>query len=358
MAPTQTAQHPTARAQTPAPQRPSHQHETRTRARGAVLWLVALLALVLCIWGSVSIGARSVVETPDLGTLLAALAGDDSTLGAVVRARIPRTFTALLAGVSLGATGVAMQAITRNPLAEPGLLGVNSGAAVAVVLAIGAGLSITANPLVAAGIAMLGALAAAAVVTLIAARGSMVTVLLAGASLTAGCGAAISAAVIASQGTLDSFRTWQIGGVTRAGLTDIVWLAPPIVLGVAVIATQSGALNIISLGDATAAGLGVHPGRVRLFVGVGVVIAAGATVALVGPIAFVGLIVAHVARLFSGGDWRLVLALAMVIGPVVLLAADTLGRVILPPQEVPASVVAAVVGAPLFIWLLRSKASA
>ncbi|HEX8496947.1 MAG TPA: iron ABC transporter permease [Actinomycetales bacterium] len=328
----------------------------RTSARGPVLWLVgAALALALCCIASMAIGARPV----GLGTLWGAWTSPDGANGdhAVVLSRLPRTAVGLLVGASLGLAGALMQGVTRNPLADPGILGVNAGAAVGVVVAISLlGVDSLADQL---WFAFAGAGVAALVVYAVAGLGregaTPVTLALAGAGLSAGLSSLVHGVLVASQETLDAFRFWQVGSLSGRTLESML-PAVPFVVVAAVLALGAGrVLNGLALGDDAARGLGQRVGRDRAAVALAVVVLCGAATAVAGPIAFVGLVVPHVARALVGGDYRFVLPLSMLLAPVLLIGADVVGRVVLPPSEVPAGVMTAVIGGPVFIWLVRRQ---
>lgn len=321
-------------------------------ARSAWL-LAAVVVLVLVTAASLAIGARGLA--PDI--VWQALTQYDPTNGdhAVVHARIPRTVLGLLAGAALGLAGAAMQGVARNPLADPGIMGVNAGAALAVVTGIYVfGLSSLTGYI---WFAFLGAAAAAAVVYLIASLGrdgaTPVKLALAGAALSAGLFSLMNVILVSSQDTLDRFRFWQVGGIAGRDWSAVLPGVPFLVLGAGIVLGAGRILNSLALGDDIARGLGQRVGLARGITALGIVLLCGSATALAGPIGFVGLVIPHAVRFLSGPDYRWILPLSMILAPALLLAADVTGRVILLPGEVPAGIMTALVGAPVFVWLVR-----
>ncbi|MFF2025620.1 FecCD family ABC transporter permease [Streptomyces sp. NPDC058171] len=317
---------------------------------GAALLLVAA-ALASVMFGSMSTSAGDVLDV---------LSGDaDAHLTTVVESRYPRTLLGVLAGACLAVCGTLMQGITRNPLAEPGLLGVNTGAAAGVVTAT-AFLGATGSSS-AMWWALPGALVAGALVHLIGFSGassSPVRLVLAGAVLTAVLMAYIQAVTLSRPQTFDNYRYWVVGALGGRDF-DVLWSVLPFAAtGLLIAVLVAPALNALALGDESATSLGANPAVTRaLGWGAAVLLAAAATAAA-GPIAFVGLAVPHVVRGLVGTDHRWQIALAALVGPVLLLAADVIGRVLLRPQELMVGVVTAFVGAPaLLITLRRMKHS-
>jgi iron complex transport system permease protein len=314
-----------------------------------------LLLLALLVIASLAVGARHVSAQ----TLYDAWFHFDPSNGdqVIVRARLPRTVAGLLVGGALGLAGAAMQAVARNPLADPGILGVNAGAALAVVVALAVfGLSgISAY----VWFALLGAALAAVVVYGVASLGregaTPVKLALAGAAMSAGLASLTNGLLVTSRQTLDGYRSWQIGSVGLHDWHAIRSTAPFLVVGILVTLGTGRLLNGLALGDDVARGLGQRVGLGRAVTALGVVVLCGAATALAGPIAFVGLVVPHAVRALVGGDNRWVLPLSLLLAPVLVVGADVVGRVILPPAEVAAGISTAVIGAPFFIWLVRRR---
>ncbi|WP_035778877.1 iron ABC transporter permease, partial [Arthrobacter sp. 35/47] len=178
---------------------------------------------------------------------------------------------------------------------------------------------------------------------------------LAGAALSAGMVSLLNAVLVSSQQAFDTFRFWQVGSVAGRGWDVIVPVLPFLAFGFALTLLTGKVLNSLSLGDDIARGLGQNVTAARALTALGVVVLCGAATAAAGPIAFVGLVIPHVVRAFTGPDYRWILPFSMVLAPVLLLAADILGRVILPPGEVQVGILTAVIGAPVFIWLVRRR---
>lgn len=314
-----------------------------------------LLALALASLLSLMVGARTVSPS----AVLEALSAYDSTLAdhVVIHSRLLRTLAGIAVGAALAVAGAAMQGMTRNPLADPGILGINAGATTAVVLGVYLADASEVGEFMA--LALLGAAVGTVAVYAVASLGrdgaTPVKLALAGAALTAGLGSVINALVRVDDSSLDRLRFWQVGTLGARTLTDIAGVGALMVVGVIVIVLTAGVLNALALGDDAAVGLGVPVGRARVLLGVAIILLCGAAVALAGPIGFLGLVVPHAARLLVGGDYRRIVLLCLLGGPVLLLLADTVGRVISPPAEVQVGVMTALVGVPVFIVLIRSR---
>lgn len=329
--------------------------------------VLALVLLITAVAASLFVGSRTVdptvvwsvlIDLPGAtisGDLTAALApgGGSEMDEVVVAARVPRTITAILVGAALAVAGAGLQGATRNPLGDPGLLGLTAGASLAVVL--GLALAPTAGATGVALFAVFGSLAAGAVVVGAGKLGadSGTGLVLAGAAVTAGCTAVTSSLVIALPGVLDRFRFWGLGTVSRSNATEIGTALPFIVVGLVLVLAGAAALDALALGDDLARGLGVGPVAGRAVVLGGVVILSGVATALAGPIAFLGLLVPHLIRRLVAVGNRVVLGLSVLVGPAVLLVADTVGRVIAPPGEIAVGVMTVAIGVPFLIAMLR-----
>lgn len=324
----------------------------RARRVPAALALVALLGFALFL--SVTFGARD-VSWAEIG---AALRGQTETIGeAAVAVRIPRTLLAVLAGAALGLAGALMQGLTRNPLADPGLLGTNAGAALAVVIGLAwFGME---TPALYLWIAILGAGVAALGVYAIASLGiggaTPLKLALAGAALSAAM-ASFTTAIILPRGDIGGLvQGWMIGGVGGASY-DQIWPALPfLAVGVVVGLLSARRLNMLALGEDAAQALGENVMLARLLVAGSAITLSGAVTAVCGPIGFVGLVVPHFCRLVFGVDYRLILPFSVVAGAVLLVLADVTGRMIARPGEVDASIITAFIGAPVFIWIVRRR---
>ncbi|MEU7528388.1 iron ABC transporter permease [Saccharothrix sp. NPDC042600] len=317
------------------------------RVFGLVCGLVALVAVALL---SVAVGSRSI----PLGTVLDVLFARDGSDSAFVvwELRIPRTLIGVAVGASLGVAGALMQALTRNPLADPGLLGVNAGASTAAALAISVfGLT---DLRVFVWCAFGGAALAGVALYAIAGRGgaSPVRLALAGAAVSAALTGITQAVILLDQQALDQMRFWTVGSLERAGWTTLVEVLPFLAVGLLLAVAMGRPLNALSLGDEAGKALGAHLGRTRLVTLVAITLLAGAATAAVGPLVFVGLAVPHMVRAFTGPDERWVVLYCAVLAPVLLLLADVLGRV-MAREEIDVGVVTALLGAPVFLWLVR-----
>ncbi len=328
---------------------------TYSARRRAVTLTITAVGVLAAVAASLVVGASNIRP----GVVLDALLRYDRTDPdhVVVRAmRVPRTLLGMLAGAALGTAGTVMQGVARNPLADPGLLGVNAGAALFVVLGIHlAGI----GGATAVWLAMLGAALASLVVHLAGAtaRGSVAPVRLAltGAAVTALLTSITSAVLLTDSAALDQYRFWSVGSLSGRDLSVVRQVAPFILAGLVLAAASASSLDAMALGDDVARGLGHHPTRQRVLVGFAIALLAGAATAGVGPIAFVGLAVPHLARRLAGSDHRWLLAHAALLAPTLLLTADVIGRLVTPPGELQVGIVTAAIGAPLFIALVRRR---
>ncbi|MFC4120958.1 FecCD family ABC transporter permease [Nonomuraea zeae] len=326
------------------------------KALGAAVIALALAGLL-----SLSLGARQLPPDQVVGALLGTVS-DREILDVIWSVRVPRTLLGVLAGAALGLSGALMQALTRNPLADPGVLGVSAGAAFAVVLAIG--VAGVAAPAGFVWFAFAGALVASVVVYGLAGLGrdgmTPVKLALAGVAVTFMLSSVTSAFVLVDPESLSRFRFWSAGSLSGAGAQVLPQLLPFVAVG-AVLAFACGpALNSLALGDDVARGLGRRVGLVRVQGAVAVMLLTGSAVAAIGPVVFVGLVVPYLARYLAGrtgseADNRLLLPLAALLGPCLLLAADVVGRVVAPPIEVQAGLLVAFVGGPFFVVLARRR---
>jgi len=320
------------------------------------LWLLAGVGVILVLVVlSVSFGVRAVT----LDDILAALSGQTDTIAqAAVVKRIPRTVLALLVGAALALAGATMQAVTRNPVADPGILGVSNGASFAVVLGIAFfGLS---NPYGQMAFAIVGAAAAAVFVYTVGSLGrggaTPLKLALAGAATSAAFASLISAVMLPRIDLLQTFQSWQIGGVGGAEWPRIAITAPVLAVGALICFLCARGMNSLALGDDMAKGLGEHVLRTRMLSALGAVILAGAATAIAGPIGFVGLIVPHMCRMLVGTDHRWLLPFSALAGAALLTASDIVGRVISPSsEEIQVGIITAIIGAPFFIWIVRRQ---
>ncbi|WP_406409984.1 iron ABC transporter permease [Streptomyces halstedii] len=325
-------------------------------SRRALATTAAALALVLAVLLSLAVGARTIAPSAVLDALLH---GGHSDAAEVIRQmRVPRTLIGLMVGAGLALAGTALQGITRNPIADPGILGISQGASVAVVLAIAYAGVHTLSGYV--WFAFAGAAVAAVAVYAVAARGrggaTPVKLALGGAAINALLVSVTMGVLTTKASALDEFRFWQVGSIAgrETQVAQQIW--PFLLVGAVLVLSVARGLDALALGEDVAKGLGQNVAAVRIVGGIGATVLTGAGVAAAGPIAFVGLAVPHIARAIVGGDHRWVLPMAALIGPVMLLVSDVVGRIVLPPGEVPAGVMTALIGVPFLVALVRRKA--
>ncbi|MFD4173646.1 MULTISPECIES: FecCD family ABC transporter permease [Streptomyces] len=328
---------------------------TRRPAGVRLLWLVlSVLVLAAVMVASVALGSRDVPWSD----VVAALGGADDTLGrAAATKRIPRTVLAVVIGAALGLAGGVMQGVTRNPLADPGILGVNMGASLAVVTAV-AFFGLT-SPTGYIWTAIVGAAFSALFVYTVGTLGrggaTPLKLALAGAATSAAFASLVSAIILPRNDIAGSFKLWQIGGVGGASFERIGQVTPFLAVGFAVCLLSARALNSLALGDELAAGLGERVALARAVAAIGAVLLCGAATAVAGPIGFVGLVVPHTCRLLVGVDHRWLLPLSAVLGAILLTAADVVGRIVARPFEIDVGIVTALIGAPFFIYIVRRQ---
>lgn len=315
-----------------------------------------LVVLGLTIIASVAFGAAN-IDTP---TVINAITNYDATSSAhiIIRTlRMPRALTALLVGMALGVAGALMQGLTRNPLADPALLGIEEGAALFVVAAVFF-LNITSLS-VYAWFAFAGAGLTAIAVYILGSMGrggaTPYKLTIAGAALVALLSSFTTTILIFNQRTLEEVRGWLVGSVAGRDMSLILQAAPYILIGLGIALFLGRHITTLTLGDDVAKGLGQSVGWIKGLAAVSVVLLAGTSVALAGPIAFVGLVIPHVVRFFVGVDYRWILPYSALVGAIFLISADVLGRVIASPQELPVGVMTALIGGPVFILLVRWK---
>jgi iron complex transport system permease protein len=322
------------------------------RALGLLASVGALgLLCLLSVW----LGSKQIA----FGDVWHVLVHDDGSADAVIihSVRLPRTALAVLVGAALGLAGTVMQALTRNPLADPGLLGVSAGAAFAIVFSIAVlGVSSLYGYI---WFAFAGALAATAVVYFLGTRGnagsSPVKLTLAGAAVTALLGSFTSAMVLTDPAALNRFRFWSAGSLSNVDGGSLARVLPFMLVGMVLAIGSGPALNSLALGDDVAISLGRRLGPLRLRGALAITLLTGAAVAVAGPIVFLGLIVPHAVRFVLGPDHRWLLPYSAVLAPCLLLAADVLGRIMARPMEIRAGVIVAFLGAPFFIYLVRRR---
>ncbi|MFI7702052.1 FecCD family ABC transporter permease [Nonomuraea sp. NPDC049480] len=315
--------------------------------------LCALLALIAFL--SVTLGSRS-IGLPEVLRALGSLDSDGSITSTItLELRVPRTLLGILAGAALGVAGAILQGVTRNPLADAGIMGVNQGAAVFVVFAItvlgvrGAGVYVW--------FAFAGAIAALVLVYAIASLGregaTPIKLALSGVAVTAGLTSVTTGIVMTNVDALNELRFWQVGSLAGRYVPILTGVAPFLILALIASLGFGRALNGLALGEDMARGLGQRVTLTRALAFTVVAVLAGAATAACGPIVFVGLVVPHAARLICGPDYRWILPYSMLLAPIVLLLADVLGRVVAAPDELQVGVVLGVLGAPAFVGIVR-----
>lgn len=327
----------------------------RNRAIRSLGLLVGVAGLFVVAVASVGYGSKPI---PTGEVFAAVLDFDGSNDHLIIRSlRIPRTLVGLGVGAALGLAGAVMQGVTRNPLADPGILGVNAGASLAVVIAIyvfGVG-SLTGY----VWFAFIGAAVVSVVVYGLGALGrdgaTPVKLALAGAAVAAFLASITTAILIVDVATLDQYRFWVVGSIAGRDSTIAAQVTPFLAVGALLAFGAARSLNSMSLGDDIARSLGLRVGAARGVSALSVVLLCGAATAAAGPIGFVGLTVPHVARAICGPDYRWILPYSAVLAPILLLGADIVGRVVARPGELQVGIVTALVGAPFFIALVRRR---
>ncbi|WP_207943518.1 iron chelate uptake ABC transporter family permease subunit [Actinomadura sp. KC345] len=311
---------------------------------GALLLLLAAAAL------SLAVGAKPLSPGEAWDGLFHA---DSAAYPIVHDMRLPRTVLGLLAGLALGLAGAVMQALTRNPLADPGLLGINAGAAAAVVSAISF-LGVTSFT----GFVWFAFAGAGSVAVLLYAIGggsgaTPVRLVLAGAALNAALFSYVSAVQLLDTASLDRMRFWTVGSLASAQDYTVVRVAPFVVAGLVIALLLARPLNAMAMGEDAARALGADPGRARVAAIIAITLLCGAATAACGPIVFVGLMVPHLVRALTGSDLRWLFPYCAVLSPALMLAADVLGRVVARPSELQVGIVMVVAGGPLFLYFVR-----
>ena len=324
----------------------------RPRRLRALWFLVAIATLGALIVISVMIGSCDVSWADAVAALGWSTNGFDE---AAVAKRIPRTFLAVAVGAALGVSGAVMQGVTRNPLADPGILGVNMGASLAVVTGIAYFGLTSASSFI--WVAITGAALAAVFVYVVGSLGrggaTPLKLALAGAATSAALASFVTAIILPRGDISQSARSWQIGGVGGGTWDSISQVLPFLLVGFLISLASAKGLNSLALGDDLAAGLGERVAMTRGAAALGAVVLCGAATAVTGPIAFVGLVVPHACRLMFGVDHRWVLPFSAVVGASLLTGADVLGRILTRPSEIDVGIITAIIGAPIFIWIVR-----
>lgn len=328
--------------------------QASSRGKNFIVALSVALALAALCIASVAIGTRDV----SLSEIWTSLQGQRETIGqSAIAMRVPRTILACLAGAALALSGAMMQGVTRNPLADPGILGVNTGAALAVVTAI-VWFNID-TPTAYITTAILGSAATAVFVYTIGSLGrggaTPIKLALAGTATSISLSSLVIALMLPRADIAVSIRSWQVGGVGGANFETFAPVLPVLALGLLIALLSGRKLNALALGDELATGLGENVLRTRLLVSLGAILLCGGTTAVCGPIGFVGLVIPHLLRIVVGNDYRWLLPLSALSGACLLLGSDIIGRIIARPNELDVGIVTAFVGAPYFIWIVRGQ---
>ena len=323
-----------------------------------LLWLgliVGLMALLLCLIYSITLGARDI----PLPILLESFTTFDNSFDHLViqTVRLPRSLMAMTVGAALAVSGALMQGLTRNPLAETGILGIEAGGALAVVITlfIFGSSSLT----VYAAVAFLGAAIAAVSVyglgTLGRGGATPLNLTVAGAAMTAFIASITTAILIVSQRTLEEIRFWLAGSLAGRDFGLFLQILPFMVIGLLLALALGRQITTLSLGEDIAKNLGQKTVWVKVLTAISVVLLAGSSVTIAGPIGFVGLVVPHMVRFFIKTDYRWILPYSALLGAILLFVSDIAARILLKPQEIPVGVMTAIVGAPVFVYLARSR---
>ncbi|AYC42338.1 FecCD family ABC transporter permease [Streptomyces griseorubiginosus] len=327
-----------------------------TRRAIRVLGLFVSLAVLVAVGvASIAIGAKGL----SVAEVWHGLFHDTGTYGDVVVAdRLSRTVLGLLAGAALGLSGAVLQALTRNPLADPGLLGINAGASAAVVTAITFFGVTSLSGYV--WFAFVGAAAVGALVWFLGgSRGATpVRLALAGTAISAALYGYLQAVMITDDQALNKMRFWTVGSLSSASTSTILQVLPFLAAGSLLALSLARPLNAMEMGDDTAKALGANLNRTRALAMLAATVLCGAATAACGPIVFVGLMVPHVVRSFTGPDLRWILPYATVLSPVLLLGSDVIGRIVARPAELQVGIVTALIGGPVFIFLVRRRRTA
>lgn len=323
------------------------------------LLIGSLFILSLCVLASLSLGARFISFNEVISTLIHS---KKETLNEmVVHERIPRTIFGIIAGAALGVSGALMQAITRNPIADPSVLGVNTGASLFVVCGIAFFHIGSADQYI--WFALLGAAVTSIFVYGIGSMGhggaTPIKLALAGAATSAALSSVVSAIILPRTEVMNAFRFWQVGSISGATWEGIWTVLPFLIVGLIIGVMTSPALDALALGDDVATSLGIRTGVVRLIGALAGVLLCGATTALAGPIGFIGLMVPHTMRLICGPNLRIIIPMSAIGGAILLTISDVLGRLIGSPSELEAGIVTAFLGAPILIIIaMRAKVRA
>jgi iron complex transport system permease protein len=316
---------------------------------------LGIIILLICLVFSVTLGAADI----PLSKILESFVIFDGSYDHLViqTVRLPRSLIGILVGAALAVAGALMQGLTRNPLADPGILGIEAGATLAVVVTIFAFGNLSLSIL--SVVAFLGAATTAILVYFLGSLGrggpTPLNLTVAGAALTALISSLTTAVLIVSQRTLDEIRFWLAGSLAGRDINILLQVLPFVSIGLLIAFALGRQITTMSLGEDVAKGLGQQTAWIKIITAISVVLLVGSSVSLAGPIGFIGLVVPHIVRFFIKADYRWILPYSAVVGATLLLIADIAGRVLLKPQELPVGVMTALLGAPFFVYLAKSK---
>lgn len=310
---------------------------------------LVILCLVACVASSLVFGARyvsiesviDVLSNPEIETFEAL----------VVKERIPRTIFSMIAGAALAVSGTLMQSVTRNPIADPSILGINTGAALAVVTGIAFfGISTYREYII---FALVGSILTAMLVYFVASLGtggmSPIKLALSGVIISALLSSLVNIVMLPRSEVVRDFRFWQVGSVGGAGWSEIIAVLPIIIIGFVLSIIIAPHLNALALGEDVATGLGVNVGFTRVISSVAAILLCSTVTALAGPIGFIGLMAPHMIRMLFGNNIRFLIPTSALIGAILLTFSDVIGRLVAYPGELDVGVVTAFIGAPIFI---------
>lgn len=325
-----------------------------TKTRLFVLAILVLLSIIM----SIAVGSNSISITSILNSLINS--ADSSFESNIVDKRIIRTIFSIMCGIALGVSGALMQSVTSNPIADPSILGVNTGASLAIV--VGMSFFNIDNSIQYIAFSLFGAMVAAIIVFGVSSIGKSgatpIKLVLCGSAASAIFSSLLTALLLTRSQVMDQYRFWQVGSVGSGNLDSIFIFMPFLIIGLFIAVIFAASLNALALGEETAAGLGVKTSTLRLITSIAAVLLCGATTALAGPIMFIGLLSTHLARLLFGHDIKRLIIFSAIIGGAVLTIADVVGRVLGRPGELEVGVATAFIGAPLLIYLaVRMKVS-
>lgn len=317
---------------------------------------VAIFLLAVVVFLSLMIGTKPLSFGVVWEALFSPTNSYDHTI--IYESRIPRTVVALAVGPAFGLAGAVIQALTRNPLADPGILGVNAGAAFAVALAVGVFSITTISGYI--WFALIGAFIATIAIYIIGGGAGKKSpapeqIVLAGVAMAAALNGITTALSLIDSRAFAGMLNWRVGSIARKGLEDLGPILPFLLIGLIVALLIAPALNAIAFGDDRASSLGVNVNKIRIFGLIAVTLLAGGATAIAGPIVFLGLMVPHCVRWFVGPDQPWIFVYSVIVAPIILLLSDIIGRVVMSPAEVPVGIITGFVGAPILLILVRRR---